>query len=78
MRRQDFGLRRLARLPGLNLDDLDRPKAQRATGRRGALGIVAGERRFWRPPELSDREERDPQLAVTRAGGSTDQIFSML
>jgi hypothetical protein len=75
--------------PGLiDLDDLDRPQAQRPPGGGGAGGIVEGELSLGRRRELAvDQQgylqarssaETSAGPAKARGGGSTDQIFSML
>jgi len=48
MFQEKLALGRLAGLPALQLDDLDRAEAQGAAGGRGALGVVAGELVFRR------------------------------
>jgi hypothetical protein len=68
----------LAGLPAFEFDDLDGAQAQGAAGGGGALGIVAGELGFSRAAEPADNQECEFQFATDRAGGSTDQIFSML
>jgi hypothetical protein len=75
---EELALGCLAGLLALQFDDLDRTQSERAARGRGAFGVVAGERRFRRAAQFADREDRDLQLATERAGGSTDQIFSML
>jgi hypothetical protein len=78
LRQQRFALGRLAGLAALNLDDGDGTQADRAARGGGALGVVEREGRFGGAPQASDAEQRDPQFAAARLGGSTDQIFSML
>ena len=78
MLQDEVALGGLAGLPAVELDDLHRAEAERAAGGRGALGVVAGERRLRRAAEAADGQDRDLQFATERAGGSTDQIFSML
>jgi hypothetical protein len=78
MLQQELALGGLAGLSAIELDDLHRAEAQGPAGGGGALGVVAGERGFLRTAEPADGQDRDLQLATERAGGSTDQIFSML
>ena len=75
---EEFALGGLAGLSAFQLDDLDRPEPERASRGGGALGIVAGELGLGRAAQTADDEEGELQFATERAGGSTDQIFSML
>jgi hypothetical protein len=54
-----LGLRLLAGLAALSLDDLDRRQSQRATGGARPLGIDARQRRLGRGPEPADADQRD-------------------
>jgi hypothetical protein len=78
MLEQQPALGGLAGLPAFQLDDLDGPEAERAAGCGGALDVVAGKLGLRRTAELADDEEGELQFAADLAGGSTDQIFSML
>jgi len=75
---QELALGGLTRLSAFQLEDLDRAEPERAARGGGALGVVAREVGLGRAAETADDEEGELQLATERAGGSTDQIFSML
>jgi hypothetical protein len=75
---QELALGGLAGLFAFQLDDLDRAETERPSRGGGALGVVAGEVGLGRAAETADDQEGKLQFATDRAGGSTDQIFSML
>jgi hypothetical protein len=75
---EQLALGGLAGLPAFQLDDLDGAEAERPAGRGGALGVVAGKLGFRRTAEPADDQKGEFQFATDLAGGSTDQIFSML
>ena len=75
---QHLGLRGLARLLRLDLDDLDRAKAQRAASRGRAIHVKFDEVDLGRARQPPDGQNGYLQEACVRCGASTDQIFSML
>jgi hypothetical protein len=75
---QELALGGLAGLAAFQLDNLDRAETERTPGGGGALGIVPRQFGLGRAAQAADDEEGELQFATDRAGGSTDQIFSML
>ncbi len=78
MLEQKVALGGLAWLAAFQLHHFDRSQPQGAAGGRRALGVITHQSRFGRATQAPDGEEDDLQLAAALAGGSTDQIFSML
>ncbi len=78
VRTQHLGLRGLARLLRLDLDDLDRAKAQRAASSGRAINVEFDEIDLGRARQPPDGQNGYLQEACVRCGASTDQIFSML
>ncbi len=78
MLQQQVALGGLAGLLAFEFDDLDRAEAERPAGGGGAVGVIAGKLRLRRAAEPADDQKGEFQFAADLAGGSTDQIFSML
>ena len=78
VRTQHLGLRGLARLLRLDLDDLDWAKAQRAASSGRAIHVHFYEVDLGRARQPPDGQNGYLQEAWVRCGASTAQIFSML